>query len=88
MLADALPADISIFMCEWDMLLREGQEFVTKLTESGKTVQSAMIDQSTHGWDKSPNPFRDQSRIDIHYHMAAEHIRVVLAKNKGEGEVE
>ncbi|PGG95158.1 hypothetical protein AJ80_10011 [Polytolypa hystricis UAMH7299] len=78
MLRDALPKDIFMYMCEWDMLLQEGQEFVHRLEKGGKKVRSMMIEQSMHGWDKSPNPFRDQRHVDVLYQAACEGMRSVF----------
>lgn len=86
MLAEALPTDVFIYMCEWDMLLREGQEFVQRLEQQGKKVRSMMIEQSKHAWDKSVNPFRDQDRIDVFYLAAAEHMRKIFEES-GEEEI-
>ena len=64
----ALPSQISITLCEWDMLLQEGQRFVSRLEKiPGKTVRSAVVPGVPHGWDKSPNPWRDQKNIDRIY---------------------
>ncbi|EEP81913.1 predicted protein [Uncinocarpus reesii 1704] len=81
LLAEALPTDLFIYMCEWDMLLHEGQEFVQHLEKQGKNVRSMMIEQSKHAWDKSVNPFRDQGRIDVFYLAAAEHMRRIFTES-------
>ncbi|KAK2855574.1 hypothetical protein FQN49_005060 [Arthroderma sp. PD_2] len=82
LLAEALPKDIFLYVCEWDMLLHEGHEFVQKLKDcgGGKIVRSMMIESQKHAWDKSVNPFRDQESIDIFYKAAAEQLRVVNAR--------
>ncbi|OJK01118.1 hypothetical protein ASPACDRAFT_117938 [Aspergillus aculeatus ATCC 16872] len=69
-LGDALPHDIFLYICEWDMLLKEGQVFVRRLQKIQKHVRAMMIEKVQHGWDKSPNPFRDQDRVDILYQEA------------------
>ncbi|EFE44065.1 carboxylesterase, putative [Trichophyton verrucosum HKI 0517] len=78
LLADALPKDIFLYVCEWDMLLHEGHEFVEKLKDcgGGKIVRSMMIESQKHAWDKSVNPLRDQESIDVFYRTAAEQLRV------------
>lgn len=98
-LAAALPADIFIYMCEWDMLADEGKEFVHRLegcvglgreegdNQKKKRVRSTMIEQCVHAWDKSANPFRDQGRIDVLYLAASEELRKTFeqaAADKGE----
>ncbi|GLA23160.1 catalytic protein [Aspergillus phoenicis ATCC 13157] len=69
-LTDALPHDIFFFICEWDMLLKEGQVFVRRLQNINKHVRAMMIEKAPHAWDKSPNPFRDQDSVDILYRDA------------------
>ncbi|KAI1908018.1 hypothetical protein LOZ53_004635 [Ophidiomyces ophidiicola] len=83
MLADALPHDVFIYMCEWDMLLHEGKQFVQRLENQGKKVRSMMIEQSKHAWDKSANPFRDQGKIDVFYLAAAEHMKTIFQRGSG-----
>jgi acetyl esterase/lipase len=89
MLAAALPADVFINMCEWDMLEHEGKEFVQRLEacgefrgENGKVqkrrVRSMVIEQSQHAWDKSVNPFRDQGRVDVLYQAASQQMRTIF----------
>ncbi|KAM5449944.1 hypothetical protein MaudCBS49596_004707 [Microsporum audouinii] len=82
LLADALPKDIFLYVCEWDMLLHEGHEFVDKLKGcgGGKVVRSMMIESQKHAWDKSVNPLRDQESIDVFYRTAAQQLRIVNAR--------
>ena len=88
----ALPEDIFLYMCEWDMLEHEGREFVQRLkgcknrdgqeVECKKKVRSMMIEQCPHGWDKSPNPFRDQGRVDSIYAAAGEELKVIFERTE------
>jgi len=78
MILDGLPRDIQMWLCEWDMLLREGQAFAERLDKLGKNIKSRSIPRVPHGWDKSPNPFRDQAAIDILYQKAATGLRDVF----------
>jgi len=80
MLVEALPADIFIYMCEWDMLLKEGQDFVKRLEKMDKKVRSMMIEQSKHAWDKSANPFRDLKPVDFFYQVACEGLRTTFER--------
>ncbi|EER29416.1 alpha/beta hydrolase fold domain containing protein [Coccidioides posadasii C735 delta SOWgp] len=82
LICEALPTDVFIYMCEWDMLLHEGQEFVHQLEGQGKRVRSMMIEQSKHAWDKSVNPFRDQGRIDVFYLAAAEQMKKIFEEGR------
>lgn len=72
MLVQGLPDDIQIFLCEWDMLLKEGEIFAQRLDSLGKKVRSTLIPGAVHGWDKDPNPWRDQESIDRWYEHACE----------------
>ncbi|KKK16921.1 hypothetical protein P175DRAFT_0500005 [Aspergillus ochraceoroseus IBT 24754] len=78
-LARALPHDIFFFICEWDMLLNEGQEFVRRLQAIHKHVRSMMIEKAPHAWDKSPNPFRDPGPVNILYKDACADMKALFA---------
>ncbi|PGH28847.1 hypothetical protein GX50_08411 [[Emmonsia] crescens] len=80
MLHEALPADIFLYMCEWDMLLEEGQEFAQRLEGMGKKVRSMMVAGQRHGWDKSVNPLRDQESVDVLYKQACHEMRVIFER--------
>lgn len=67
-----------MWLCEWDMLLAEGEHFRDKLHSLGKEVQSEIIPGVPHGWDKSPNPFRDQKMINGLYTRASGYLRDVF----------
>ena len=85
MLRTGLPRDIQLWLCEWDMLLREGQLFAERLDHLGKRVDMKMIPQVPHAWDKSPNPFRDQRAIDALYTKAAMNLNKVFQDKDGVG---
>lgn len=78
MILDGLPQRIQMWLCEWDMLLAEGEHFRDKLVALGKDVDSELIEGVPHGWDKSPNPFRDQKRINDLYERSAGYLRSVF----------
>jgi len=75
MIRDGLPHDIQMWLCEWDMLLGEGQRFSKRLESLGKNVEETLIPEVPHGFDQSPNPWRDQARIDKLYMRACEGLR-------------
>jgi putative ergosteryl-3beta-O-L-aspartate hydrolase len=75
MLTEGLPNDIQIFLCEWDMLLKEGEIFACRLRRLGKNVRETLIPGVVHGWDKHPDPWRDQAAIDALYEKACEGLR-------------
>lgn len=80
MIIDGLPLRIQMWLCEWDMLLAEGENFSEKLLDLGKDVKTETIQGVPHGWDKSPNPFRDQKRTDALYERSAEYLRGVFGE--------
>jgi len=78
MIVDGLPLRIQMWLCEWDMLLAEGEKFSERLNKLGKDVKTELIPGVSHGWDKSPNPFRDQKRTDTLYKRAAGYLNSVF----------
>lgn len=85
LLRDALPNDIIMHTCQWDMLLAEGEKFRDRLTSKdiGKTVHYKMIEGVPHGWDKAPNPLKPTPGVKQHYLNATNHLRRVFAKQGG-----
>jgi acetyl esterase/lipase len=73
-----LPQDIFLYTCEWDMLLQEGQRFVRRLENMGKKVRAMMVEKVPHAWDKSPNPFRDQGKINVFYKAACGEMKAIF----------
>lgn len=78
MLVECLPQHVDLYLCEWDMLLQEGQLFGERLRDLGKSVTTTMIEGVPHAWDKSANPFRQQSTVDVVYKSACVRMREVL----------
>ncbi|KIW20192.1 hypothetical protein PV08_00767 [Exophiala spinifera] len=85
MIHECLPQDIQMWLCEWDMLLREGQVFADRLERLGKNIDSKLIPRVPHGWDKSPNPFRDQKAVDFLYTKSAINLNKVFQNKDGLG---
>lgn len=79
-LASSLPHDIFLYICEWDMLMNEGQHFVRRLQGLGKRVRAMMIEKAKHAWDKSPNPFRDQGQVNILYRDACADMKAIFGE--------
>lgn len=79
-LSEALPNDVWLYICEWDMLMKEGQTFVRRLEALGKRPRAMMIEKAQHGWDKSPNPFRDQDSVDVLYRDACADMKAVFER--------
>ncbi|KEQ75725.1 alpha/beta-hydrolase [Aureobasidium namibiae CBS 147.97] len=86
LLAEALPQDIIMHTCQWDMLLAEGEKFRDRLTGKGinKTVHYKMIEGVPHGWDKAPNPLKPTPGVKQHYLNATNHLRRIFAKQGGD----
>jgi len=82
LLRDALPEEIILHTCEWDMLLDEGEEFHKRLIspEIGKTVHYTMIPGVPHGWDKAPNPWKPTPGVKEHYLEACKEMRRILGQ--------
>ena len=70
LLTKALPHDIAMYVCEWDMLHEEGTRFAHRLEGLGKRVECTSIEGKPHAFDKSPNPFSVDPQIDIFYKAA------------------
>ena len=85
LLRNALPAEIIMHTCEWDMLLDEGEAFKTRLSsnEIGKKVWYRMVEGVPHGWDKAPNPWKPTPGVREHYLRACKEMRRVFGPEKG-----
>lgn len=76
----ALPDNICMFTCEWDMLLAEGERLRDRLRgEIGKRVDYHMVRGVPHGWDKAPNPLKVTPGVVEHYLTACGELRRMLA---------
>ncbi|KAF2654483.1 hypothetical protein K491DRAFT_631862 [Lophiostoma macrostomum CBS 122681] len=72
----ALPDDVVLFCCEWDMLLEEGEAFRDRLKgELGKRVAYHCVPGVPHGWDKAPNPLRESPGARQQYEVACGELR-------------
>ncbi|KAF9739890.1 hypothetical protein PMIN02_009317 [Paraphaeosphaeria minitans] len=72
----ALPDDIVLFCCEWDMLLAEGEQFRDRLKNSpGKRVHYHKVPGVPHGWDKAPNPLRESPGARDQYRVACRELK-------------
>jgi acetyl esterase/lipase len=73
---EALPDDIVLFCCEWDMLLAEGERFKDRLQKDlRKRVNWNMVPGVPHGWDKAPNPLRESPGARQQYLIACKELR-------------
>ena len=71
----ALPDNIAMYLCEWDMLVQEGEVFAKRLKTLGKNVHYVIIKEKRHGFDKSPNPFSFDPEATLHYNEACGMLR-------------
>lgn len=79
-LRDGLPNDIIFHTCEWDMLLKEGEDLAKRLqgTEIRKTVVYKMIEGVPHGWDKSPNPLTPAEQAEDLYKACCRKLKEIF----------
>lgn len=77
-LKTALPEDIAIYLCEWDMLQQEGADFAQRLSNMGKNVHCVTIKDRRHGFDKTPSPFGVDPKITQFYEAACDFLGASL----------
>ncbi|KAK0262629.1 hypothetical protein B0A54_10553 [Friedmanniomyces endolithicus] len=85
LLKAALPRDIVMVTCEYDMLLQEAEAFRRRLEEVGKRVWYSMVEGVGHGWDKGPNPVRATSGVREEYLRVCGVMRGVMGLERGGG---
>ena len=78
MLEMALPENIVLYLCEWDMLQKEGADFAERLSSLRKKVHCVTIAERRHAFDKSPWPFRVDPKITQYYEEACQRLMAVL----------
>ncbi|KAK0859978.1 hypothetical protein LTR91_009300 [Friedmanniomyces endolithicus] len=83
LLRGALPRDIVMATCEYDMLLEEGEAFRQRLEGLGKRVRYTMVEGARHGWDKGPNPLRPTKGVREQYLRACREMRGVMGEGGG-----
>ncbi|KAK3647991.1 hypothetical protein LTR56_007691 [Elasticomyces elasticus] len=81
----ALPQDIIMHTCEYDMLLEEGEAFRQRLVSPplNKTVHYKMVEGVPHGWDKAPNPLKPTPGVREHYLRACKEMRLIFGAESG-----
>jgi acetyl esterase/lipase len=82
LLRNALPYEIVLHTCEYDMLLDEGVTFYRRLIsdEVDKNVVYNMIPGVPHGWDKAPNPLKPTPGVKDHYLKACREMKRILGE--------
>ncbi|KAF2852785.1 esteras-like protein [Plenodomus tracheiphilus IPT5] len=84
----ALPDDIVLFCCEWDMLLAEGERFRDRLVNDlGKRVHYHCVPNVPHGWDKAPNPLREAPGSRQQYMVACRELKRMFEIEEDEEEM-
>ncbi|EMC92611.1 hypothetical protein BAUCODRAFT_76924 [Baudoinia panamericana UAMH 10762] len=85
LLKNALPDEIIMNTCEWDMLLDEGEAFRKRLTSEplNKHVNYHLIEGVPHGWDKAPNPWKPTPGVREHYLRVCKEMRRVFGPQPG-----
>lgn len=85
LLRDALPKEIIMHTCEFDMLLDEGKDFRARLEspEIDKHVWYRMVEGVPHGWDKAPNPLKPTPGVREYYLGACREMRRVFGRQEG-----
>ena len=80
MLKKGLPNNITIYLCEWDMLLDEGRTFAERLKKLGKSVNCTIIEEVKHAFDKMPSLKLDP-KVRLHYLEACSILNSVLSQS-------
>ncbi|KAK2030151.1 alpha/beta-hydrolase [Colletotrichum zoysiae] len=65
---DQLPP-VHLCLCEFDMLLLEGQSFAERAKSRGRRVSTRVVKAEKHAWDKPP-PFTPKESVMIEYNEA------------------
>lgn len=85
LLRSALPDNILMVTCEYDMLRAEGLRLKGRLEGLGKRVSYRMVEGVPHGWDKSPNPFREARSARAFYGDVCGELRGIFEGSGGVG---
>lgn len=81
-LAEAMPETVIFYTCEWDMLMKEGEELAKRLGSPpiGRDVRYKMIKGVPHAWDKSPDPTKPAEFSEELYAECCGHLKEVFDK--------
>lgn len=79
-LAEGIPENVIFYTCEWDMLLREGEELAQRLGRPpiGKKVQYKMIPEVPHAWDKAPDPLKPAAGSEALYKECCQALKKIF----------
>ncbi|KAG9000190.1 hypothetical protein FRB94_005634 [Tulasnella sp. JGI-2019a] len=84
-LRTSLPRDVLLYTTEWDSLYAEGERLRERLRALGGVidVQGKMITSKRHGWDRSPNVFKEDLVAQEVYAEACIAVRRVFYGEEG-----
>lgn len=85
LLNKALPDDIVLYLCEWDMLLTEGKLLAQSLDRLGKRVICTIIEEEKHAFDKMP-AFVLNPKIEMYYREACVLLNRMLSTEYGKND--
>ncbi|OTA59307.1 alpha/beta-hydrolase [Hypoxylon sp. EC38] len=79
-LIESIPQNVMFYTCEWDMLLREGEQLAQRLQKPpiSKNVYYTMISGVAHGWDKGPNPMKPPPKSEKLYGECCRRLRSIF----------
>lgn len=83
LLIEGLPDDFIMYTCEWDMLLREAEDFACRLAAEPicKNMWYRMVSEVPHGWDKGPSPFSPPQGAQEVYGECCDHLRDIFDRS-------
>jgi acetyl esterase/lipase len=81
-LAQAMPETMILYTCEWDMLMREGEEFAQRLKKApmSRDVKYKMVKGVPHAWDKSPDPTKPAAFSEELYQECCGYLKEVFER--------
>lgn len=81
-LSEGMPETVVFYTCEWDMLLKEGEQLAKRLASPpiSKDVRYKMIPGVPHAWDKSPDPTKQPPGAEELYRECCEVLNEVFAR--------
>lgn len=82
-LIDRLPP-VQLCLCEYDMLLAEGQRFAERLRNRRKEVGVRVVSEAKHAWDK-PLPFNPPDSLGVEYGEAVRAMANWLGEVRDDG---